>query len=414
MKEFTKEEWSALSKEEQDNHLKLVDAMQKALKDDAKKDKDLKQLTMSEFEKVIAGIIDKRLEPLTKIDHKYRMFPGIGDNKALIDDLSAEGKFVKTCKFLKALVGGDVQSLSVGEAERRTKANLNEGTAIQGGFLVPEEFKAEILRLAPKFGIVRQNARIIPMSFDIVNIPAAGLTDMSAEWVGEGGTIKSTDPNFRQVTLVAKKLASIPKMTSELLADANVPVVSYLAELIAEQFAKAEDTQGLIGVGSPFVGVMNATGVPVYSHLSGTGFETLSYQDLVKIPGVTYSSQLGNAKYFFHRTMIAHIHALITTAGAPIFPGTPGTILGRPLVSTEILPGIGSTNYQVDASTYAIYGDLRRGLLMGERGVITMKISTEGTVGGDNLFEQDMSALRVIERVTFGVALPSAFVIIRS
>jgi hypothetical protein len=47
---------------------------------------------------------------------------------------------------------------------------------------------------------------------------------------------------------------------------------------------------------------------------------------------------------------------------------------------------------------------------MGERGSMTMKISEEGTVGGDNLFEKDMAALRVIERVAMGVLLPSAFI----
>ena len=69
---------------------------------------------------------------------------------------------------------------------------------------------------------------------------------------------------------------------------------------------------------------------------------------------------------------------------------------------------------RVENLAYALFGNLQRGLLMGERGTMEMKIGTEGTVLGDNLFEQDMVALRFIERVCFGVALPSSFCAIKT
>lgn len=403
---MTREQFDKLPKEEQDKLMATMKDIQEKLKDPGKK--DLKQLTMKEFEEKIKGIIGDQIKAMTSVDRKYFKFPGIGNEN--IDDLSAPGKFEKTTRFLRALVKADTKVLD----EICTKANINEATGAQGAYLVPEEFAAEILRLAPTYGVARRECRHVPMKYDVINFPCAGTTDITAHWTAEAGAIYTTDPTFGQVTMTINKLASIPKVTPELLADANVPVISYLTQLIAEAFAKAEDVQCFKGVGSPFTGAINATGTPTYPHIGGTGFETLSYQDIVKCPAYTYTQSLPNAKYFFHRSMIAHIRALITTAGAPVFPSAADAIVGYPMVAVEVLPGIGHAAYQTTATTYAIFGDFKRGMLMGERGTIEMKLLTEGTVLGDNLAEQDLVALRMIERVAFGVALPSAFVVIRS
>jgi HK97 family phage major capsid protein len=207
--------------------------------------------------------------------------------------------------------------------------------------------------------------------------------------------------------LTIKKLASIPKVTNELLADANVQVISYLSELIAEQFAKAEDDQLFNGSGSPFVGCLQATGVPSRAQAGGTAAVSLSYQDLINATGDIYTNALSNAKFYFNRTMGAHIRGLITTAGAPIFSNTAQEIAGFPIVLAEMLPI--KTNAAAASTAYAIFGDLRKGVAIGERGSITMKISDQATVNSDNLFEKDMVALRAIERFTLGVVLPSSF-----
>ena len=395
------EDFAKLTKEEQDLLISKMQDVQEAAKKIAEQEKNMPTMSMKDFEQAIEAKMEKLIKGMTPTDKKYFMFPGIGlENK---DNITPEGKFGKTIKFLGALVNKQTSVLNQMHAEVATKANLSEGTTTAGGFLVPEEFKAEILRLAPLYGVIRKEARIIPMAFDVVNIPAAGSQDVTASWTNEAAQILSTDPNFRQVTLTINKLASIPKVTNELLADANVPVINYLAELIAEQFAKAEDTQGFNGTGSPFVGILGATGVPTSTHAGGA--IALSYGDMMRMTGELYTNALSNAKWYLHRTMVAHVRGLITTAGAPIFGATTGDVGGYPIVSAEILPNRATAT----GTAYGVFGDIRRGLLMGERGSMTMKISEEGTVGGDNLFEKDMAALRVIERVALGVALPSSF-----
>ena len=401
-------EFDKLGSEEQK---RMIDAAAK-IREDLKAngaDKPLKQLTMKELENTINTTVEKLLKPLTKVDRKFFALPGTGLEN-LTANPTAEQKHEKTIKFLNALVGKDVEVCSTMSKEVYTKANLSEGQAVAGGFLVPEEFAKDILRIAEDFGVIRREARHIPMLSDVLSIPAAGSTRQSAIWADEGGDIKQTNPNFREVQLTLKKLGALPVVTNELLKDASINTIAYLSELIAESFAEAEDIQGFSGVGSPFIGMLNATGAPTYPHIGGTGFETLSYQDLVILPSRIKSSVAKQAKYYFHRSILAHILSRITTTGAPIFDFPTSTLFGRPLVETEVLQSIGTGGYRTANNTYAIFGDVKRGLLMGERGTVEMKLSTEATVNGQNLFEQDKSALRVIERVSFGVGLPSAFV----
>lgn len=396
------EEFLKLSKAEQDALIAKDAEITAAMGKIVDAEVGMEKLTMKNFESKMEAVCEKLIKGMTNVDKKYFMFPGVGNDKTMADDLSGAGKYAKTKKFFNALLGKDTAVLNQMHIDAQTKANLSEGTTTAGGFLVPEEFKAEILRLQPLYGVIRKEVRIIPMSFDTLNIPVANQ-EVSASWVNEAATIASTDPTFRQVTLTINKLASIPKYTSELLADANVGVIDFLAMTIAEQFAKAEDQQGFNGTGSPFVGALSATGVPTSTHAGGAA--ALSYQDMTRMTGELYVNALQNAKFYLHRTMVAHVRGLITTAGAPIFGATADQIAGYSIVSTEVLPNRGAAT----STAYGVFGDLRRGMMMGERGTIAMKMTEEGTVGGDNLFEKDMGALRAIERVALGVALPSSF-----
>lgn len=403
---LSEEEFAKLSKEEQDALIKKVAEVNEITKKVVSQEAGKPQMNMTELKDMVKGVMEECIGGMTKADKKHWMFPGIGDDKKMADDVTPTGKFVKTIRFLNALVRKDVQMLNSIQQADGVKLLQESSTVAVGGALVPEEFRAEIMRIAPQYGVIRANCRLLPMMSDTVNIPAAGGTDQTASWTNEAAQIVNTEPNFRQVVLTINKLAAIDTVSNELLSDANVEVVSYLAELIAEQLAKGEDNQGFNGTGSPFVGVLQATGVPSSTHAGGA--VALSYQDIIRATGLLYTNARDNAKFYFHRTVVANIKSLITTAGAPIFSAqqNPPQVGGYPIVETEILPNSGTAT----ATAYGIFGNLRRAVIMGERGSMTMDISREATVGSNNLWEKDLSAIRVIERVALGVALPSAIV----
>lgn len=399
------EEFDALPKEQKEQILAAAEKLVEDQKRIAAEEGGIKAMTMKDFEGKVKGIIEDLIKPMTRVDRKYFALPGIG---FIDDNVSPEGKFGKMKKFLQALSRNDVSVARQISEEVRIKANLSEGSTTGGGYLVPEEFKAEILRLAPTFGVIRRECRIIPMAYDIMNIPASGATDQSALFTNEAAQILQTNPNFGQVTLTINKLAAIPKVTNELLADANVDVIQYLAEQIAWAFAKAEDNQGFLGTGSPFMGLCESTGSPLRAMVGGTAGQ-LSYPDLVVATGDIYSNVLEGAKFYLHRSIIARLKAIVTTAGAPVFPLPMNDVVGYPLVSCEGCRSV-ATMGTSDGTTYGIFGNVRMGYAMGERGSITMKISDQATVDSDNLFEKDMVALRMIERIAMAVLLPSAWV----
>ncbi len=403
------EEFMKLPKDQQDMLIAKMADIEKLAKEIVAEDSKLPQLSMKEFEERIKGVMEGYIKNMTHVDKKHFAFPGIGNDPALLDDNSGPGKFKKTMKFLKALSGGDVQTLRSMDQIERVNKNLTEGNTTAGGFLVPDEFMMEVQRLVPDYGVIRRNVRIIPMRFDTINIPASGTTENSAIWTAEGAQILQTDPTFRQLTLTINKLAALPVLSNELLADADIPIIQYLADIISSSFASEEDNQGFNGTGSPFVGLLSATGVPTTPLASGTAMTMLSYPELVKMTTNIYSNATAGAKFYFHRSMLGHMRSRISTTGQPILAPNQNELAGFPFEAAERLPSTSHASANVGTFPFAIFGNLSRAMAMGERGSMTMKIGEEGTVAGNNLFEKDMICLRVIERVALGVLLPSAY-----
>jgi len=403
------QDFQKLSKDQQDEMLaKMGDVQDLATKIAEEAKANNPQMTMAQFKEYIDGKLAETMKNMTKVDQKYFVLPGITSDN-LKDDLSIKGKMAKTRQFFSALVKGDVQTIQTMHKETAVTKNLSEGSTTAGGFLVPEEFMMEVQRLVSDYGVIRRNCRVIPMKYDVLNIPASGTTENSAIWTNEAAQILQTDPTFRQLTLTINKLAALPTMSSELLADADVDVITYLADMIANQFASEEDNQGFNGTGSPFVGLLNATGVPTTPLASGTAMTMLSYPDFVKATTNIYANATEGAKFYMHRSVRGHLISRIATTGQPIFSPDQKSIAGYAWEDAERMPATSHASASVGTFPFIVFGNLKRALAMGERGTITMAIGREGTVAGNNLFEKDLIALRFTERVALGVLLPSAF-----
>jgi HK97 family phage major capsid protein len=59
------------------------------------------------------------------------------------------------------------------------------------------------------------------------------------------------------------------------------------------------------------------------------------------------------------------------------------------------------------------FGDLRN-IYIGDRRRISIALADQATVGTTNLYEKDMLALRVTERVAMAIALPQAFSVLKT
>jgi len=145
---------------------------------------------------------------------------------------------------------------------------LAEGQNDQGGALVPPEFDPMLIRLIESFGVFRGYTRIKPMGSETSAQPrrTGGVT---AYWVGEGKQITASSPTFDNVNLVAKKLAAITVMSSEINEDSAINIADELAFEIGYSFALAEDQAAFNGDGTSTYG--GITGIsPKLKGLSGT------------------------------------------------------------------------------------------------------------------------------------------------
>jgi len=326
-----------------------------------------------------------------------------------------EGK-EKIARFVKAVFNRDKET-----ARAISGKAMTEGTDSQGGYLVPEEFRAEVIRLAESFGIVRNQCRVIPMKRDTLNLPKI-TTSVSVYWPGETNAGTVSAPVLGQVQLLAKTLVGLTPISNELLEDADVDTVSMLAELFAEAIAGEEDAQGLIGDGSPFEGVLNDSDINIVTMESGkTDFTDITVDYLRDVISKVKPLALSGAGFYMHRGVWNIVQKLtengqhISTFSNPIITGDAskgvgivGYIWGYPVYLPEKMDSVSGAGKK-----FILFGNLQFAYL-GDRKQMTMAVSEEATIGTTNLFESNMSAVRITERIGFKVALGQAFACLKT
>src|SRR5258708_12153706 len=106
------------------------------------------------------------------------------------------------------------------------RKRLGSGAAGDGGFLIPETVRADIMQLAIETSIVRSRATVIPMSSLRVPIPMIDDTSHVSSlfggivfyWTEEGAALTESQASFGRVVLDAKKLTGFASVPNELLA----------------------------------------------------------------------------------------------------------------------------------------------------------------------------------------------------
>jgi HK97 family phage major capsid protein len=329
----------------------------------------------------------------------------------------------ETRTFFKALLEGDKETLKAYKAKATT---INEtGDDAKGGYLIPEELRAEVLRLAQnQYGVARREMFYLPFTGpgNERKIPTL-LTGVSVSWVNEKGKKPGTNPTFSLVTQTLKKLAAIIPFTEEILEDSAVNLTALVAQLFAEAVAKEEDIQFFTGTGTPWTGVLNNGSVNHVDMGAGEDITDITADDLLDMIDETPAGALTGAKFYLHRHALSVIRKLKDpVTGAYIFQrptdGMPGTIWDFPYELVEAFPN--KTEGLTHTKGIIAFGNLKLACILGDKQQIRAKLLDQATVtDGDgttvlNLAEEDMIALRLEERVGYLLALPSAVTVLKT
>ena len=242
---------------------------------------ELVSLLKETTESVVKEQVDAQVKELglDSLENKFARFSA----GTSVDELNKLNGKEKTAQFLKALYRKDASTLANFKA-------MNETTGSAGGFLVPEEFTAEVYRVVEDFGLVSKMATKFPMGSDTRNVPTLA-SSVSGTYPGEATAGTGTQPVLAQVQLLAKTWIGLTPMSNELLEDANVQVVDLLVQLFAEAIAGEIDSQALAGSGSPFTGLLANASVTTVT--MGTGMNTFASVTLADLRDLNTNQTLG-------------------------------------------------------------------------------------------------------------------------
>ena len=272
---------------------------------------------------------------------------------------------------------------------------MTEAGNSEGGFLVPEEFRVELLMIALEMAVVRSRARVIPMSTQSVRIPAIRdashastvFGGVSGSWVAEGGSLSTvTQPTFQQVKLEPFKLTGYTRATNELLTDAAISLEGLISLLFPQAIAYFEDDAFLngTGAGQP-LGIINADALVTVAKESQQAATTVVYENLIKMYARMLPSSVNNGVWLANPDVFPQLATLslsVGTGGSIVWMGNavgapPASILGRPLIFSEKLQTLG-TAFDIAFIDFSYY-------LIGDRMALQMAASEHVNFNTDEM-----------------------------
>ena len=236
---------------------------------------------------------------------------------------------------------------------------MQEETDAEGGFFVPEQFISQTIHDPGVPGSqLRPLCTVIRVSSKDGYVPTMG----SATWaaIAEEAAYSDQTPTVGQVAFSLEKSGGLVKVTRELLEDSAVNLPALLTQIFQETAGRFEDVGIISGNDTTqYAGIMSNSSVAFYTMANAT---SVVVADLI---GTHYAL---NAQFRANGTWVmkSAINSLINqiqvtgngvTGIADITTSPSAFILGRPVVDTDVVSGLGATITSTEK--IAIFGDFR-------------------------------------------------------
>jgi len=263
------------------------------------------------------------------------------------------------------------------QVQEITNAAFSSTDPAAGGFLIPETFDSNIRTLMQQETVVRRyGATVIDMATPKMLFPFLDSNTNSATSFGgwtvtrieEGGTITPSRPTFGRVKLDVTKQVAGAEVPNEMFSDVS-SLDGYIRSTLPVAMALAEDYDFLngSGAGQP-LGILNAANtalVTVAAETSQTA-STIVLDNVLKMYSRMFSRSKSRAVWIVNPTVMKQLWQLsiaVGTGGAPVMlmdasNDGPATLLGRPVIETELVPALGSAGQMLFADlSYYLIGD---------------------------------------------------------
>ena len=250
---------------------------------------------------------------------------------------------------------------------------LTVSTDANGGYLAPEEFGSELIKLLNEYSPIRSYARVVNISAPEIKYPRR-VSGTAATWVAETEDRTESGMTFEQVTLTPFELATFTDVSNQLLEDNAYGLEGELLADYAESFGKTEGVAFVKGTGTGQPrGIMTATGIKEVKTGVAAAFPSTNPADV--IIGMYHqiaTSHAQNGAWLMNRNTLSVIRQWKDGTGRylvldPITAGGVLTLLGRPIVEMPDMDDIGAGKFPI------LFGDLSGYRIIDRVGLSTLR-----------------------------------------
>lgn len=298
---------------------------------------------------------------------------------------------------------------------------LSEGVDTAGGFLVPEDFRMEMIKKVAGLTAIRPLARVITTSRDIVKFPKVSYSaddkytsGVRLTWTGEVPTSSTvhrvTDPVFGEEQIPVNTAMASILITNDLLEDAAFDVLGYINDLMAEAFTLGEDDTFINGTGAGKPeGILYSAGANFPASVVSGSASEVTADGLIDLFFGLPAQYRRNARFVLNSATAKAVRKLKDGNNRYLFdedgserngnlttPGEQGTLLGKPVLIDEFMPDIAGNAYPV------LFGDFS-GYYIADRVGLSVQVLRELYA------ETNQVAIVARRRVGGGVAEPWRF-----
>ncbi|QPM89927.1 phage major capsid protein [Pseudooceanicola algae] len=268
---------------------------------------------------------------------------------------------------------GDDDGLRSLDLEGKALASLTG----DGGYLVDPVTSDTIQSVMNSAASIRQVANVVNVnatSYDVL----VDTSDVGAGWDDETSVSETSTPGVDRISIPLHELSALPKASQRLLDDSAFDIESWLAERIADKFARAEADAFVNGDGADKpMGFLTHTKVAESSWswdnlgyiATGTsgGFDPSepadAIVDLVYALGARYRA---NGTFVMNSKTAGAVRKLKDGDGRFLWSdglaaGEPARLMGYPVLIAEDMPDISSGSYAI------AFGDFHAGYTVAER-----------------------------------------------
>ena len=277
--------------------------------------------------------------------------------------------------FAAYLRSGDDDGLRALSLEGKA---LNTAVAAEGGYLVDPQTSETIRGVLRATASIRQVAAVVNVeasSYDVL----VDRSELGSGWASETATLSETaTPQIERISIPLHELAAMPKASQRLLDDSAFDIETWLANRIADRFARAEAAAFVSGNG-----VDKPTGFLTHSKVANeawawgalgyvaTGadgdFAAVNAADaIVDLVYALEAEYRANASFVMNSKTAGAVRKMKDADGRFLWTdglaaGEPARLMGYPVLVAEDMPDIA-------AGAYALaFGDFASGYTIAER-----------------------------------------------